>query len=131
LDSYRFLSASLSAVCETIPQENFKMLQKYMKTENDYERLKQLAQKQHLPYTWFDSFSKYEETLFPEATHFYNDLTGENISNEDYSHAKNMYETIGCKNMGEYTQFYLKCDVNYVPEIQRREGKGFLGILGI
>ena len=57
-----------------------------------------------------DSFSKFNETNLPDS-HFYSLLTDEHISDDQYRHAKNVWDTFKIKNLGEYHDLYLESDV--------------------
>ena len=48
-----------------------------------------------------DDFNKFKEKGLPSIEIFYSKLTGENISDEDYNHAKNVWEEFKCKTMGD------------------------------
>ena len=63
------------------------------------------------PYDYMDSFCKFNDTQFPGREDFYSLLTDEDISDEDYSHAQKVWNTFQIKNMGEYHDLYLKCDI--------------------
>ena len=54
------------------------------------------------PYDYMDSFSKFNETCLPKREDFYSTLYDEHISEEDYSHARDVWNTFQIKNMGEY-----------------------------
>jgi hypothetical protein len=43
-----------------------------------------LFRKGFFPYNWFDSYDKLIYDQLPEHKHFYNDLKGKNISDEEY-----------------------------------------------
>ena len=58
-----------------------------------------------------DDFNKFEEEGLPSLENFYSKITGEDISDEDYNHAKNVWEEFKCKTMGDYHNLYLKSDV--------------------
>ena len=63
------------------------------------------------PYDYTDSFSKFNDTQLPNREAFYSLLTNENISEDDYQHAKDVWNTLNIKNMGEYHDLYLKSDI--------------------
>ena len=48
-----------------------------------------------------DSFDKFSDTKLPSKDSFYSILNDEHISDEEYIHAQNVYDTFGLKNMGE------------------------------
>ena len=52
-----------------------------------------------------------EQTCIPEREHFFNDLTNQPISEEDYQYALDAFSAIGCSNMYDYLLYYLKLDV--------------------
>lgn len=57
--------------------------------------------KRNLPYDYMDSFDKFSDTKLPSKDSFYSILNDEHISDEEYIHAQNVYDTFGLKNMGE------------------------------
>ena len=46
------------------------------------------------PYEWMDSIDKMSETSLPSKANFYSTLTMEHISDEDYTHAQNVWGDI-------------------------------------
>ena len=62
-----------------------------------------------------DSFEKFHVT-FPEKDAFFSQLTGE-ISDEDFSHAKEVWEKFEMKSLGEYHDLYLKTDVFLLADV--------------
>ena len=70
--------------------------------------LRLMAKKGVYPYDYMDSFDKFSEKL-PAKEEFYSVLNNEHISDEDYKHTQNVWNTFSFKNMGEYHD--LKSDV--------------------
>ena len=64
-----------------------------------------------------DGFDKFKEERPLSLEKFYSKLTGEDISNEDYIHAKNVWEEFKCKTMGDYYDLYLKSDVLILADV--------------
>ena len=52
-----------------------------------------LRQKGVYPYDYVSSISKFKETKLPPKEEFYSKLNNENISDEDYQHAINVWNT--------------------------------------
>ena len=53
----------------------------------------------------------------PEKEKFFNKLNNKNISNEDYDHAKKVFETFKCKNLMDYSILYLKTDICHLSDV--------------
>ena len=74
-----------------------------------------LSRKGVFPYEFMDSFEKFHFT-FPEKDAFFSQLTGE-VSDEDFSHAKNIWGKFGMTDLGEYHDLYLKTDVFLLADV--------------
>ena len=59
------------------------------------------------PYDYMDNFDKFIETQSPNKKDFYLKLYNENITDEQYRHAQNVWTTFFIKNMGQYHDLYL------------------------
>ena len=62
---------------------------------------------------------------------FCSKLTGEDISNSDYNHAKNVWEEFKCKIMGDCHDLYLKSDVLILADVFenfRKTGKEYYNL---
>ena len=81
------------------------------------EELKLLMRKGVFPYDWLDDFDKLNETQLPPKKEFYSKLRGEDISDEDYEHAKKVWETFNMKTMRDYLNLYLKSDVLLLADV--------------
>ena len=75
-----------------------------------------MARKGVYPYDYMDSFDKFNEKL-PTKEEFYSVLNNEHISDEDYKHTQNVWNTFSLKNMGEYHDLYLKSDVLLLADV--------------
>ena len=48
---------------------------------------------------------------------FFNKIESKNISDEDYIHAKNVFEKFNCKNLLDYSILYLKIDLCHISDV--------------
>ena len=69
------------------------------------------------PYDYMDTFEKFDEKKLPKKEDFYSLLTDEDISDNDYQHAINVWNTFNIKNMGEYHDLYLKSDILLLADV--------------
>ena len=64
-----------------------------------------------------DSFEKFDETQLPEKEKFYSSLTREDITDEEYERAKQVWETFGCRNLGDYHNLYVATDTLLLADV--------------
>ena len=64
-----------------------------------------------------DSFERFEETQLPPKEKFHSSLSQENISEEDYKHAQQVWTTFKCKNQKDYHDVYLGSDVLLLADV--------------
>ena len=107
LDSFQFMSSSLDNLVKNLPDEAFK----YTKQEFEKEQFNLMKQKGIYPYDHMDSFDRFNETKLPVQQDFYSILNNEHISDEQYKHAQNVWNTFNLKTMGNYHDLYLKSDI--------------------
>ena len=55
-----------------------------------------------------DDFNKFKEEGLPSIETFNSKLTGEDISDSDYNHAKNVWENFKYKTIGDYREHFFK-----------------------
>ena len=81
------------------------------------DKLDLMAQQGVYPYDYMDSFNRFEETQLPNKEDFYSILNDEHISDEDYEHAKRVWNTFNMKNMGNFHDIYLKSDILLLADV--------------
>ena len=69
------------------------------------------------PYTYVSDEGKFGDAILPEKSLFFSDLKQENISNEDYAHAKQVWDSFHLRNLGIYHDLYLKTDVLFLADV--------------
>ena len=69
------------------------------------------------PYEDMDSWEKLNETSLPNKETFYSELNKEGITNEDYTHAQNVWKVFGTKNLGEYYSLYVQIDTLLLADV--------------
>ncbi|CAH3030133.1 unnamed protein product, partial [Porites evermanni] len=60
---------------------------------------------------------KLSETQLPPKEEFYSKLNDEGISDDDYQHAINVWNTFQCKTIRDYHNLYLKSDVLLLADV--------------
>ena len=113
LDSFQFMSSSLDNLIKNLPDEAFK----YTKQGFKKEQFELMKQKGVYPYDYMDNFEKFNETKLPVQQHFYSILNNEHISDEQYKHAQNVWDTFNLKTMGDYHDLYLKSDILLLADV--------------
>ena len=112
IDSFQFMSSSLDKLVSNLPRGSFKYTSQVFKGK----KLDLMARKGVYPYDYMDSFEKFNEKL-PSKEDFYSILNNEYISDEDYKHAQNVWNTFKLKSMGEYHDLYLKSDILLLADV--------------
>ena len=83
----------------------------YQLSKNDIKKFKLLLGKGIYPYEYMDSWKKFNET------EFHSTLNLEDISDDDYAHAINVWNTFNINNLGEYHDLYVKLDTALLSDI--------------
>ena len=81
------------------------------------ENVDLLTRKGVYPYDYVSSIEKLAETQLPPKDQFYSKLNDEEISDDDYHHAINVWQTFGCKTIRDYHDLYLKSDVLLLADV--------------
>ena len=74
------------------------------------EEFQLCLQKLIYPYSYMDSFEKFNEPI-PSIEHFYNDLNEEELDQEEYKRLQETCIKFGITNLGQLHDLYLKIDV--------------------
>lgn len=111
LHSFQFMSSSRDKLVDKLPSDAFKYTAEVFKDEQ-FTFIKSVS-----PYDYMDSFDKFSDTQLPTKVDFSGTLNNEHISDEDYIHAQNVWETFELNNMGEYHNLYLKSDILLLADV--------------
>ena len=114
IDSFAFMSSSLDKLANNLEDRDFIYTKKYFTDPVQFNLMKR---KGVYPYDYMDSFSKFNDTELPDREEFYSLLNDNNISEDDYKHAQNVWNTFNLKNMGEYHDLYLKTDILLLVDV--------------
>ena len=112
LDSFKFLQTSLANLVSNLSPGDFINTKHVFKSNTEL-----LTRKGVYPYDYVSSLDKLSETQLPPKEEFYSRLNDEDISDEDYQHAINVWNTFGCKTIRNYHDLYLKSDVLLLADV--------------
>ena len=104
IDSFIFMSSSLSSIVKTLTNEDMELANKlYILNGIKPDQIDTLSQKNIFPYIWFDSYEKMNAISLPGREHFQSD--------EDYDYATKAWVILKCKKFQDYLDKYLFADV--------------------
>ena len=113
IDSFQFMSSSLDRLVSNLRMEDLKYTSKAF-----YGKKLELKSKKGLyPYDFMDSMEKFEMKELPKIKEFYSMLNEEHIKEEEYNHAKEVWEEFRIKNMGEYHDLCLLSDILLLTDV--------------
>ena len=112
IDSFKFLQTSLANLVGNLQPEDFLNTKKVFKKNVDL-----LTRKGVYPYDYVSSIEKLSETQLPPKEEFYSNLNDEHITDKDYKHAINVWNTFNCKTIRDYHDLYLKSDVLLLSDV--------------
>ena len=112
IDSFKFLSTSLANLVSNLQPTDFKNLNRVIKCNTSL-----LTRKGCYPYDYVSSIDKLKETKLPSKEDFYSKLYDEHISDEDYQHAIQVWNTFNCQTLKDYHDLYLKSDVLLLADV--------------
>ena len=113
IDSFQFMSSSLSNLVNNLPAEAFKHTGQVFQGE----QLSLMTKKGVYPYDYMNSFEKFEDSRLPKKEDFFSIMNNEHITDEEYQHAQNVWNEFGLTSMGEYHDLYLKSDILLLTDV--------------
>ena len=112
IDSFKFLQTSLANLVSNLQPDDFYNTKREFKKNVDL-----LTRKGVYPYDYVSSLEKLSETQLPPKEEFYSKLNDEDITEDDYQHASNVWDTFKCKSLRDYHDLYLKTDVLLLADV--------------
>ena len=120
IDSYQHLSASLDTLVKNLKddgEDKFTATRDFVNSlDGSPNKLRLLTRKGVYPYAFMDSFEKFEEDLPPREV-FFNDLSNEPCSDEDYQHVVEMWNEFNMNNLGDLCDVYVQSDVLLLADV--------------
>ena len=107
------MAASLDSLVNNLPEDAFNNLRKYYTGD----KLSLVKKKGVYPYEYMDSLERFKETKLPPKEAFYSRLTEEDISNEDYTHAKKIWRVFKMEHFQDYHNLYNETDVLLLADV--------------
>nr|XP_022910638.1 uncharacterized protein LOC111421694 [Onthophagus taurus] len=112
--SIKFMASSLDSLADNLEKCDFINIRKFFPY---IEHFKLLTKKGIFSYNYITCFDKLNDTQLPPKSMFYNKLTLEDISDEQYLHAQLVWKEFNCQNLKEYSDLYLKTDVLLLADV--------------
>ena len=112
-DSLKFMSSSLEALVQNLPKNAFKNLDKYYTPE----QTELLKQKGFYPYEYIDTIEKFKDTKPPPQKAFNSKLSGKGISNKNYNHVLNVWNSFNMETFKDYHELYNVSDVLLLADV--------------
>ena len=112
IDSFKFLQTSLANLVSNLQPTDF-----INTTRKFKHNTKLITRKGVYPYDYVSSLNKFYEKRLPAKQDFYSKLYDQEISDEDYKHALNVFQTFECKTIKDYHDLYLKSDVLLLADV--------------
>ena len=95
-------------------KKNLKYTSKFWKCD---EKFRLMIRKGVYPYEYIAGWKKFEEISLPQKDAFYSRLNTKGISDQDYEHAQQVWDTMEKKTLGCYHDTYLKTDVLLLADV--------------
>ena len=119
VDSFQFMPSSLEKLVQNLANDSAEKF-KHLQMRCNHLTTKQqslLLRKGVFPYDYFNNPDKLNEQCLPSREQFYSKLSMSGISDEDYSHAQEVWNEFNCKTFGDYHDIYLALDVLLLADV--------------
>ena len=123
IDSLQFYNGSLDILASDLKNEDFK----HLTSEFGIDNLEILKRKDAYPYELVNSYGKFKHPSLPGKRYFYSSLNGGkrdrsngHISDEQYQHLQNVWNTFNFNTFEDFHSRYLKKDVLLLADVLRK-----------
>ena len=131
IDSLSFLSSSLATLAGNLPKDEFKSVREYLQqrlgnsqqpqSDIEIQRVEaafdMITRKGVYPYDWMNDTRKLQNTSLPPKDCFYSKLNDSHITDDEYEHAKRVWEFFNCQTFKDYHELYLATDVLLLTDV--------------
>ena len=107
------MATSLDNLVNNLSKDAFNNVRRYYAEDE----LDLLTRKDVYPYEYMDSLKKFKETQLPSKDAFYSRFNNEGISDQDYTHAQNVWKTFKMESMRDYHELYNQADVLLLADV--------------
>ena len=112
IDSLKFLQTSHANLVSNLQPTVFNNLNRVIKSNTSL-----LTRKGVYAYDYVTSINKLKETKLPSKEDFYSKLYDEEVSEEDFQHAINVWYTFNRQTLQDHHDLYLKTDVLLLADV--------------
>ncbi|KAF8794328.1 hypothetical protein HNY73_002319 [Argiope bruennichi] len=112
IDSFQFLNTSLEKLVQNLKPDQLHLCNSYFKANSQL-----ITRKGCYPYDYFNTFSKFSETCLPPKSAFYNSLSNEDVSDEDYEYAKKIWNVFDMHTLGDFHNLYVISDILLLADV--------------
>ena len=93
-------------------------LDKLVKASDEFPFMHRIvAEKRDLPLRVLDSFERFGVIKLPEKDKVYTSLSGKGITDEEYEHMQEVWDTFGFQTLGDYHDLYVATDVLLLADV--------------
>lgn len=119
IDSINFMNGSLDSLVQLLPTNDVdRYTSTIIGTREDLQWL--LRRKGVFPYDYLDDYDKLYQREMPRIEHFYNSLRNEPLSEDDYRHFVEVWNSFECETMQDYMELYLITDTMLLAAVVER-----------
>ena len=120
IDSLQFYNGSLDTLASNLKDEDFQ----HLISEFSIDKLGIIKRKDAYPYEWVDFYEKFKHLSLPEKKYFYSSLrdgkrdrSNGHISDEQYQHLQNVWNTFNFNTSEDFHNHYLRKDVLLLADV--------------